>query len=263
MGSQQYLALFVVVIAIAFLPGCGDSTGPDQTNQSDQEVPSDSYSHKQRVGNSANDLLSDSDFNEVVIEIDYMPAHKPTQDGLNSLKTFMEKRLHKQTITFNTPTEIPAGTQTSYTAADIRDLEEEHRDNFTDASGSTLHLYFLVVDAEFDQSNVLGIAYWNTSVAFFGPTIENISGTPPLAPSEEKIESTVFRHELGHLMGLVDNGSPMQTEDHKTTGSAHCTTNGCLMEPSVRTTDFFSNFSGNIPPLDDLCTNDLQANGGK
>ncbi|WP_148898916.1 hypothetical protein [Fodinibius salinus] len=251
------LALFLVCCSLVVVTiSCSDSsTGSNETSQTQLDS-------KKGPGQSAELFLNGDQYTSLEVEIDYMPGHKPTTDGLNSAKTFLEERLHKQTVTFSTPTEVPSAGQSSYTSSDVRNLEDQYRDQFTSTDGNTLHVYFLVLDGEYSQSNVLGIAYWNTSVAFFGKTIEDISGTPPAAPSEEKIESTVFRHEFAHNMGLVDNGSPMQT-DHKTSGSAHCTTDGCLMKPSVRTTDFFSNFSGSVPPLDDLCINDLQANGGK
>jgi hypothetical protein len=99
-------------------------------------------------------------------------------------------------------------------------------------------------------------------VAFFGQTIQNVSSGVG-APSKEIIESTVFRHEFGHNMGLVGNGTPTQS-DHKTADSAHCTADECLMKPAVETGNFFTNaFGGEIPPLDPQCITDLQANGGK
>jgi predicted Zn-dependent protease len=107
----------------------------------------------------------------------------------------------------------------------------------------------------------LGIAYWNTSVAFFGEAIASASGSPPASPSRQKVESTVFRHEFGHNMGLVGIGTPTQS-DHQE-GDSHCSTDECLMEPAVETTDFFSNLSGEVPELGEYCLEDLQANGGK
>jgi hypothetical protein len=206
--------------------------------------------------------LQNDQYTDIEVEIDYMPGHQPTQEGLESLRLFLEQRLYKQNITLSSPTEISAESQSSYTAEDIRAIEEEYRDNYTEAGNNTLHAYFLMVDGEFDQSNVLGTAYYNTSVAFFGQTIEDVSSGIG-APSEQKIEGTVFRHEFGHNMGLVGNGSPTQS-DHKTDGSAHCTSDGCLMQPAVETGNFFENtFGGDIPNLDNLCIQDLQANGGK
>jgi len=250
----------LILCSLAFLAyGCSDSSTSADTNTDAPEFDS-----KAAPGDSAQSFLKSNQYTNLQVEIDYMEGHKPTQEALNSLQTFLEARLNKQSITLSEPTLIePSGDDSQYTASEIRSMEEVFRDNYTEPGSSTLHAYFLYVDGENENnSNVLGFAYYNTSVAFFGQTIESVSGTPPTAPSEEKVESTVFRHEFSHNMGLVGNGTPT-TSDHKTEGSAHCTTDGCLMEPAVETTNFFSNFSGSVPELDDLCINDLQANGGK
>lgn len=260
MRQFKILALLITVGAFTFLlQNCSDSTtnpngGNDNIRPFNSEAP---------PGDSAKSFLESDQYPNMLVEIDYMPDHEPTQEGLDSLRVFLERRLHKDNISFTTPDQIDSGGKSSYSASDIRDIEEQNRDNYTEAGDNTLDVYFLYVDGEYSgDSNVLGFAYYNTSVAFFGATIERVSGTPPTAPSEEKVEGTVFRHEFGHNMGLVGDGTPTQS-DHKTDGSPHCTTDGCLMEPSVETTDFFSNFSGDIPDLDNLCIQDLQANGGK
>jgi hypothetical protein len=252
--SKQLTFALTITFAVFCTTGCSDSTGPEEPELIE-------FNSKAAPGDSAKSYLEGDQYTRLQVEIDYMPGHEPTQNGLDSLKTFLQRRLNKNSISFQ-ESEISSGNQNSYTSDDIRSLEDEHRDNRTEPGSNTLHVYFLVVDGEYEQSNVLGIAYWNTSVAFFGETIERASGMPPAAPSKEKIEATVFRHEFGHNMGLVGIGTPTQS-DHKTSGSAHCTESGCLMEPAVETTDFFSNFSGSIPPLKQFCIEDLQANGGK
>lgn len=260
MFLTRKINLFATIIFLALLTlNCSSITGSSDDGDNNTSTK---FNSKAAPGDSAKSFLEGDQYSSLQIEIDYMPNHAPTQDGLDSLKKFLEERLNKQTISFRKPDQISSGGQNSYTDEDIRSIEENNRDFFTEAGSNTLQAYFLMVDGEYEQQNVLGIAYWNTSVAFFGAKMEEISGQPPTAPSEEKIEGTVFRHEFGHNMGLVGNGTPTQS-DHKTSGSAHCTNGGCLMEPAVRTTDFFSNFTGNIPPLKEFCVEDLQANGGK
>jgi len=256
--NHKYLLL--AVFSLTFIAySCSDSgTGPDVD-------PAPDFNSKAAPGDSAKSFLEGDRYTTLELEIDYMPGHQPTQAGLDSLKTFLQKHLNKQNITFRTPTEVPSGGQSSYTASDIRSLEDEHRQNFTEAGDDALQAYFLYVDGEFNDgdeggSNVLGIAYWNTSMAFFGQTIEDVSSGIG-APSEEKIEGTVFRHEFGHNMGLVGNGTPTQSA-HQEQG-AHCTEDGCLMEAAVETTNFFANtFDGEIPDLLQFCNEDLEANGG-
>lgn len=251
--------LTVIILSLAFLTYTCSDSGTGTRMEPDPNVE---FNSEATTGDSAASYLQSDQYTDLQIEIDYMQGYKPTEEGLNSLRTFLENRLNKSNITFNL-SEIPAQNEGPYTTSDIDTIEDSVRDNYTQAGSNILHAHFLIVDGEFSpESNVLGIAYWNTSMAFFGKTIRDISGTPPTAPARQQVEGTVFRHEMGHNMGLVDIGSPMQTE-HKTSGSAHCTTDGCLMEPAVRTGDIFRNFSGQVPDLDQLCIQDLQANGGK
>lgn len=252
----RLLIPFIAFILSFTVYGCLDSpSGIDEnTNQ---------FVSSATPGTSAQVFLDDSSFTRLELEIDYMPGHQPSQQALDSLKSFLQERLNKSEIAINSPNEVQSGGGGTYSANEIRSFEEEYRDNYTDSRGNTLHAYFLITDGKYqEQDNVLGIAYFNTSMAFFGETVEEASsgiGAPP----REKIEGTVFQHEFGHILGLVGSGSPTQS-DHKTAGSAHCTADGCLMEPAVETMNFFANlFDGDIPDLDAQCIADLQANGGK
>jgi len=264
MDQSRYKKLLLSLLLIPLIIlGCADNNntpvGPD-TGQGDSG-DTRQFSHTSFPGASAEAFLIDSRFTDLQVEIDYMSDFEPTGEAINGLQTFLEQRLNKSNIAINL-TEIPSGGGGTYTLDQIQDLEEDHRDNYTESSGSTLHVYVIIVDGKYFRENTLGIAYYNTSAALFGDTIESISRTPPLLPGRVQVESTVLNHEFGHLVGLVGSGSPTQS-DHKTAGSSHCTTESCLMEPAIETTNFFENFSGEVPVLDELCIQDLQANGGK
>lgn len=250
------LLTFATLISLT-ATGCLDSsTGVGGDNRP--------FSNRAEPGSSASVFLSDSTFTSLEIEIDYMPGQQPTQEALDSLKNFLQQRLNKSQVIINSPTKVQSAGEDTYSAEEVRALEEQYRNNYSETTASsTLHAYFLIVDGKYQQQeNVLGIAYYNTSMAFFGQTINEVSSGVG-APPKEKIEGTVFRHEFGHTLGLVGNGTPTQS-DHKTAGSAHCTVNGCLMEPAVETTNFFANlFDGDIPNLKAQCVTDLQENGGR
>ncbi len=223
--------------------------------------PGFEFNHELNPGASAFDLLRDTDFEELILEVDYMEGFRPTDRSLDSLKAFLERRLNKSTITILEPAQIPAGGQSSYTANEIRELEREHRDTFS--REGVIATYFIVVDGEFSQSNVLGIAHFNTSMALFGKTINDASGGIG-QPARHTIETIVMRHEFGHIMGLVNNGVEMQDFHQDVENGKHCTVEECLMYFSVRTTDFFANlFGGDIPQLQHFCRADLSAAGGK
>ena len=231
----------------------------DQTTQVDDNGNDgiSEFNHKLSPGSSNEAFITDKQYDQLIVEIQYMPGSKPTAESIENLRDFLVQHLDKSSVTIPDPKEIPSGGQESYTATDVRELEEQHREQFTE--GSTLASYALFLDGEFSTRNVLGIAYYNTSTAYFAETINRISGGVG-QPSRTAIESTVFNHEYGHLMGLVNNGTEMQHDHHDSNNGAHCTVQECLMYFSVNTTDFFANlFGGNIPELDEYCVADIEA----
>lgn len=255
---KRYLSYGLTVLLTLFaLSSC--STGPEETK------PLPEFSSLAAPGDSAHAYLSDAQFSELKVEIDYMPGYAPDNDALDSLKTFLQNRLNKSSISIQTPTEIPSGGKDAYSQDDILNIEEANRDNFTKVdskSGNTLWVYFSILDGSYaDNSNVLGLTYLNTSMTFFGSTIQNNSGGVGQV-SRTKLEGTTYMHEFGHNMGLVANGTPMQ-QRHQANG-AHCDDDSCLMYYAVETTDYTSVLMDSpMPDLDANCRADLQANGGK
>lgn len=256
---MKRLSPILLAMGILLVPptACDSSLkGPDNGDQP--------YSHVRSVGASASDLLSDDPFSSLVVEVDFMTGFEPDHGALDLLGGYLAARLNKSSITIRTPTEIPAGAQHSYTVEEIRALEEEHRDEFTD--GATLVAYILIVDGEFELANVLGVAHLNTSTAYFGAALDAVSGG--LAqPTRRQTEATVFQHEFGHLLGLVavpGSGTEMQTDHQDEAHGHHCDDDTCLMYYGVESTDLFASiFGGTIPELDPNCLADLRANGGK
>jgi hypothetical protein len=262
---MRRLALLAAALLLLTAPGvsCGDTSpaGPGDDNGPDEPDP---YSHTRTPGASAHDFLSDQSYTDLVVEVDYMTGYAPDSGALEQLRTFLEERLNKTTITIRTPTEIGGGGQQTYTLSAIRSLEEANRDQYTE--GQTLTAYMLFVDGEFEQENVLGVAHYNTSSAYFGAAYEQASGGLG-QPSRSLTEATSFRHELGHLFGLVaieGSGTEMQTEHQDEANGHHCDNDQCLMYYAIESTDLFGSIlGGEIPALDQNCIDDLRANGGK
>lgn len=214
-------------------------------------------------GESAEAFIDDDRFTRLEVEVDYMEGYEPTGAALDSLKASLEKHLSKSTIEISTPTSIPPAGQSTYSADRVRDLEADHRDEFTNAGSNTIWAYVIVLDGKFAEQNVVGVAYYNTSVAFFGQTIDEISGGAT-QPSQQKVEGSVFRHELGHILGLVNNGTPMQQDHHDEANGRHCTNDQCVMYHAIETSDYFSNiFDGTIPRFEQFCTDDMAAVRGE
>lgn len=252
---------FLLVSAVLLgLLGCGDGV-TDTGNGNGNGEPS-TYDHRRAAGASARDFLSADAFDRLVVQVQYVAGFRPTDGALSRLEAFLSARLEKPggiTIELAAPLQIQA--QASYSTADVRALEQQHRTRYT--QGGTLAAYVIFLNGEYAQgSNVLGIAYNNTSMAVFAEKIGQFTGGA-LEPSQETVEATVAQHEFGHVLGLVNNGSPMQVEHQDEPNGKHCDNDKCLMHYSVRLTDFVANLLDGIPSLDQNCLDDLRANGGK
>ncbi len=211
------------------------------------------------VGASANDLLSASRYTTLKVDIQYMPGFAPDAGAISQLHSFLSAYLNKPGGITITTKEIPAASSTTLSANDIVNLERSTRTGGN--TSSEINLYIMYTNGAYTSSNVLGIAYRNTSAALFGKTIQDNSGGIG-KPSRTKLEATVLTHEVGHLLGLVNLGSPMQTA-HQANDN-HCNNQSCLMYYASETTDILGFLiTGNIPSLDANCVADLKANGGK
>jgi len=245
------LSAGILILAIA---GCKKSD--TITN-----LPSINSENNKAVGASANDLLTSSKYTSVKIEIQYMPGFQPDAAAVNNLTAFLNSLMNKPGGVTVIQTQIVSAGKTVLSLNDIATIEKNNRTVYT--SGSQLGVYFLFTDGNYDQGNVLGIAYRNTSMSILGKTIHDNSGGLGQA-SRTKVESTVLEHEFGHILGLVDLGSPMQVGHKDAAHGAHCNNSNCLMYYASETTDILGILlTGNIPPLDANCKADLTANGGK
>ena len=230
----------------------------EKTKQLTDALDPDSL-HNRPVGSSANELLSGSQYTSLKIEVQYMPGFAPDAAALNQLQTFLTAYLNKPAGITITTKEIAASGSTSLNADQVHAVEKANRSAFS--INNQLAVYVLYTNGNFSDDKVLGIAYRNTSIALFGKKIRDNSGGLGQV-SRTKLEATVLEHEIGHLLGLVDVGSAMQTP-HKANGN-HCSNQACLMFYSAETTDVLGVLrSGNVPALDDACVADLRANGGK
>jgi len=215
--------------------------------------------HNRGVGSSANELLSAAKFKSLKVEIQYMPGFAPDAGALNHLQAFLSANLNKPDGVTIVTKEISASTKGTLTANEVHEIEKANRSVFTE--NNQIAVYILYTNGNYSENNVLGVAYRNTSAALFGKKIrDNTGGLGQV--SRTKLEATVLEHEVGHLLGLVDVGTPMQTA-HKANGN-HCNNQNCLMFHAAETTDILGFLlTGNIPSLDANCMADLKANGGR
>ncbi len=207
----------------------------------------------------AEDFLSSRKYEKLQVEICYVQGFEPDQNSLDQLKSFLDARIHKpEGISFKY-TSIPATGKSSYDLDDINEIEKDYRNDFSRHDELVVFVFF--ADAPYAQGEVLGLAYGTTACAIFEKTVQDNSGGIG-QPTQVVLETTVLEHEFGHLIGLVDAGTPMVSA-HASDGH-HCNNQSCLMYYAVETLDVIANLAGGeVPSLDANCIADLQANGGK
>ena len=254
MFSKLFTRLISYTLLLMVVAGCSkkdSSTG----------LPSINSDNDKSVGASGHDLLAGSTYTSVKIEIQYMPGFAPDAAAVNNLVAFVNSLTNKPGGVTVVQTQIPSTGNPVLSLNDIATIEKNNRTAYT--TGTQIGVYFLFTDGGYTQSNVLGLAYRNTSLCILGKTIHDNSGGIGQA-SRTKLETTVIEHEFGHIMGLVNLGSPMQTNHIDAAHGNHCNNSNCLMYYTSETTDILGFLiTGAIPVLDANCRADLTANGGK
>jgi hypothetical protein len=212
-----------------------------------------------------NDFLSTSYYNKMVIEIQYVNGFAPSATTVSNLVAFLEQRLNKSSGISVIQTSIASPSKATYSLAEIASIEASNRTQIT--AGHTLTAYFVFLDGEYSansgSSKILGVAYAPTSMVIFEKTVRDFSGGAT-QPPVSTLETTVVEHEFGHLLGLVDNATPMQTAHLDSSHGKHCNNQSCLMYYLAETSNIVANVAGGVvPTLDGNCLADLKANGGK
>ncbi|QLE00511.1 membrane metalloprotease [Galbibacter sp. BG1] len=218
------------------------------------------------TGDSARDFLSDENFDELVIEVVYVEGYRPTDAALNNLVQFIEERCHKSAGVELNVRSFPSPNIAEFNIQQVDSIEKVMRSQYN--LGDKMALYVSFLDGKFeddsDDSVVLGAAYRNTSFVIFEETLHRFSDGIN-EPDRFLLESTVFRHEFAHLLGLVNLGTEMQTDHLDTENGSHCNVESCLMNYRVESGINIPGMTSeeNIPELDSQCLADLRANGGK
>ena len=249
-----------LLATIALLLGCSKDDDNDNLVNGVDRTP-----NLQATGSSARDFLTASTFNSLVIEVFYVENFRPNPQTLVNLKNFMQARLNKPGGVTIIENQIQSPGMAPYDINEIAQLESAIRTKYN--AGNILTLYMFFADGgttnDTDTQFTLGSAYRNTSFVMYESSIQNLSGGVG-EPSRVNLETTVIQHELGHLLGLVNLGTPMQTNHEDSAHPKHCTNENCLMYWEAEGSGLLEMMvGGNVPQLDANCLADLQANGGK
>ena len=261
---------FLSILLLGLFLACSSDDGPGSSGNSDDDI--DKSGNLLATGSSANDLLSNTNFDALLVEIAYVAGFRPTDAAMTNFEQFLRERTFKENIqiTYN---ELSSPDEEDLTLQEVVDLENENRTAFNQDNVIAVYIYFADAPADTDDEGEglfsLGAVYRNTSMVIYEQTIRTLVGNSTLALSD--VESATLNHEFGHLFGLVNLGTPMVNDHEDPDAENHCVVNGCLMRAELEFATTMkkameSNLSKGlpaIPQLDAECIRDLQNNGGR
>ncbi|WP_100614942.1 membrane metalloprotease [Confluentibacter citreus] len=257
---MKYKVLATLMFTLIILQSCSKDDIDNAANGINK------IGNKQTTGSSANDILSATKFKSIVIELAYVEGFEPTANAVDNFKNFINSTSNKPEGISVIKKSIPSLGNAKYSIEEIADIEETNRTKYNNGEQIALWVFFTdgKSDKDSDETVVLGIAYRNTSFVVFEETIRSFSDSP-FEPNRSLLEATVINHEFGHLLGLTNFGTDLQSPHEDPEHTRHCNVTSCLMYwEAVSPSGLNGIMNGNSPPqLDAQCIADLQANGGK
>ncbi len=223
------MSRWFVLLTIA-CAACGSSGGGDDDGSPDAAT-----------GNAG---VFDPSFTKVTIEIDYETGQEPFTgatigfgDTFDLSKANLD-RVFSGTKQLTIPSELSSmedvGTidDEELTVPDILAIADAHRDSFDSTTEKTYYVVFVsghFADDSGVQNGVLGVSIGDTGVIAMFKDVIRSTDVPALPNVVRFVEQSTLIHELGHAIGLVDNGVAMVTGHKDAAHGAHCDNDKCVM----------------------------------
>jgi len=216
------------------------------------------------------------DASSLEIQVGFEEGAKPysIHNGRNAweiTQSNLESLLEAKNVTIKVPTNPAEITnlgeleQINYTRQNIIDVSANLQQYSNDETTKGMTVLFL--DGYFIQNGepndrILGINVNGSSVlAIFKPVINSASSA---SSARTLIEQTTVVHEIGHALGLVNNGVEPTSDHHDEQNGAHCTNEKCVMfwqNSGAQIADFIQPFilGGQMDLFGEQCVADIRA----
>jgi hypothetical protein len=232
------------------------------------------------------DIVTAAEKTALVFEVDAVAERGPADGVTTKVSTQLDALIaggylaKPDGVAFQIDEELPplGDPERVWTFDELRALTASHRSVRVAADVAVVHVVY--VDGRYEDDSggslVLGFAWDGDSIVMLKDNIERACRddgavgllAPGLADTVcRTTEYTVLLHEIGHLMGLVNNGAPMQSEHQDTEHGAHDVNEDCLMywlNDQSSVVDAIAERIGrgeddDAIPFDEACLADLRA----
>lgn len=233
------------LLAIVFLTACSsDGNGGTGPIEDDDPIEVDRSQNLLATGASANDLLSNTNFDRILIEAAYVEGFRPAQQTMTNFIAFLQQHTFKENIDVSY-LELPSPDEETLTLQEIANLETENRTAYNNGTTIAVYIYFADAPSDGDEEDeglvTLGAVYRNTSMVIFERTIRTLASRSSLVTLTD-LETATLNHEFGHLFGLVNLGTVAVNDHEDPESDNHCVIDGCLMQAELE-------FGGSAKPI--------------
>lgn len=156
---------------------------------------------------------------------------------------------------------MPASGELKWTTDEVIKLAQK----MNPVSDSSFQIFFLNGRAK-EGDGIIGFHINGTKIiAIFKDVIRSTGNGGPIQSVPKYVEQATLIHEMGHALGLVNNGVPMQDEHHDNSHGAHCSNNKCVMYWANEGSSGLSQFvqeaitSGNVIMFGEKCLKDTRS----
>lgn len=270
---MKRLGRYLSAVIMFTLAACSSNDNTPVDPVDDGPVVIDKSANLLATGASANDILSNDNFDRLLIEIAFVQGFRPTTEAMNNFENYLRERTFKTNIDVEYKS-LPETDETELTLQQIAELENENRTAYNDGNTLAIYIFFADAPAEGDDLSeglvTLGAVYRNTSMVIYEKTVKTLAGRS-LTITNADVETAVLNHEFGHLFGLVNLGTVAVNPHEDSEAMNHCNVDGCLMRAELEFGDGImsmlesraSRGSAVVPDIDAECILDLQNNGGR
>lgn len=232
--SRSCLLLLVFLALVATLVGCGEESAKT-IKRNPYESAVNYFTKASRLRVEVAFEQGRAPFTETQITLSNgapFPLWQITEENLVAL--FLGRPNAPEVLVPKTLAEmheLPAFSKSSWTAEEIYALAEKHRRHRSSAQESAFWVVFLggqFRDGSQSYPSMVGVSLGGTTVvAIFKDVVLGTGSDVGL--TTRYVEQATVVHELGHALGLVDNGIAMHQDHRDREHGKHCTASACVM----------------------------------
>jgi hypothetical protein len=200
------------------------------------------------------DYLRSDDYRRLILEVDVTAGAQPEPGLVEEVRAQLEALVDKPDgVEVMIDQELaPRGPAYEWTAAGIVNLWEET--SIRELPDGSLAIHTVFVDGFSEDRGTLGESRDHQHIVLFK---DALCGVDRFADGCRVAEHFTWMHELGHVLGLVNNGAPMQVPHERSLGRHHCTEDDCIMGARLHRDDAVA--AGEPPSFGPACHADLTA----